>query len=483
MSGLTRLIKQLVADYGDDVVRRVRDIVGDDADEGLMRTAAKNLSEAEGQNVMRSAPKPTRAKAAAPKPKAKPKASTPAAPAIIRNRSGSPGAVAQDVLSEAANKPKGASSYAVWRAANPGNGKLFDLSKLDRVPSVEQYQIPRHQPPRGPSDRIVSALADPNVEKGINETVERGVEGGGKQWYNTEPMLERMRGVMPSSDVAPSYARLMDIVAATSPRSKVTDNVRTGSYYNYLLANDLDIPDKPAKGYGSIAQSLHRDNVRGLEERGGWDIFKNPKPASFSSNLQGNQRVATIDTHNFRLPGILSGDPRFLETTISELGKSRGEALNTLKRHYPELPEDVAQSVIRPRKDGGVSINYKPRDWVNEGYASMDDMLGDPASWTSKPRSNEYGYYENWQQDQAAKMGLSPAQYQASMWLGGGDTTGLGSAAEPFLGTLEARVRYTADRLGIDPEKVLDMMLRGEIPLLAEGGRVDLDGLASRYED
>lgn len=416
-------------------------------------------------------------KAAAPTKKAAPKK---AAPAIIRNRSGTPGAVAQDVLREAKTPSKGSPSFAVWRAQNPGHGVLFDTSKLADVPNVPQFQIPRVVPKQGPPARLVDALANPAVEQGINETVQRGIEGGGKEWYNTEPVLQRMRGIMPSADVDPAYAKLMDLMAATSPRARVPDNVRTGSYYNYLMQQGLPIPEKPAGGYGSIAQNLHRQNVEGLAERGGWDIYKNPKPASFSSNLQGNQQVATIDTHNFRLPGILSGDPRFLETSIAELAKTPESALETLRRQYPGLPEDVAQSAISA-KPNKVSINYKPQDWVNQGYIPMEDAVNDPALWSAKPRDNEYGYYEQWQQDQAKKMGISPAQYQASMWLGGGDTTGLGSAAEPFIGTLEARIRYTADRLGMDPEKVRDMMLKGEVPLMAEGGAVDAQALAEKY--
>lgn len=316
----------------------------------------------------------------------------------------------------------------------------------------------------------------PEVERGITETVQRGIEGGGKEWYNTEPMRQRLMGVVPSADVDPTYSRLMDIIAATSPRARVPDNIRTGSYYNYLRAQGEPVPDKPAPGYGSIAQNLHRENVRGLEERGGWDIFKNPKPASFSTNLQGNQQNVTIDTHNFRLPGILARDPRFLETSIAELAKSPESALETLQRQYPNLPKDIAASAVS-EKPGKVSINYKPQDWVNKGYITMEEAVNDPALWASKPRDNEYGYYESWQQDQAAKMGISPAQYQAAMWLGGGETTGLGSAAEPFVGTFEARVRYTAARLGMDPEKVLEMMLRGDIPLLAEGGAVGRENL------
>lgn len=454
------------ADYIPDVV------------EGPLRKAF-NIKKTEKKKPLAAKVEKPAAKAEKPlaaKPATKPKAK-PAAPAIIRDRSGTSGATAKDVLREAEKPSKGSPSYADWRAANPGYGKLFDVSRLSDVPNVPQFQIPRVNPPRGPSPRIVSALSIPEVERGINETVLRGIEGGGKEWYNTEPLLRRMEGIMPEGEAGAGYSRLMDLMAATSPRARVPDNVRTGSYYNYLQSQGIPVPDKPAAGYGSIAQKLHRDNVRGLEETGGWDIFKNPKPASFSSNLQGNQQVATIDTHNFRLPGILSADPRFLETSIAELAKTPESALETLRRQYPGLPEDVVQSSVSVKPDK-VSINYRPQEWVDKGYISMEDAVDDPALWVAKPRDNEYGYYEQWQQDQAKKLGISPAQYQASMWLGGGETTGLGSAAEPFLGTLEARVRYTADRLGMDPDTILDMMLKGEIPLLAEGGAVDREKFA-----
>jgi hypothetical protein len=371
-----------------------------------------------------------------------------AAPAVISTRSGTPEAVAADVLREAGKPSKGRPSYAEFRVKNPERGKLFDYSRLSEVPNVPQVQMPRYTPARGPSERIVSALANPEVERGINETVERGIAGGGLEWYNTDPMMERMRGLMPGGDVAPNYARAMDIVAATSPRARVPDNIRTASYYNYLLSKGLPIPEKPAPGYGSVAQKLHTQNVQGVANMGGWDVFKNPKPASFSTNLQGNQRNVTIDTHNFRLPGILAQDPRFLATSI--------------------VPEKGAEP-------------FRPQKLLESGEMSLEQLLERPAFWEAKPNPNEYGYYEKWQQEQARKMGISPAQYQAAMWLGGGEQTGLGSAAEPFLETVEARVRYTADALGMDAERVLDMYLKGEIPLLAKGGEVDKEKLAEKY--
>lgn len=408
-----------------------------------------------------------RAAVSAAKARVKPKA-----PAVIKARSGTSVATAQDILAEAGSKANRESFTDYRRRTDGSRREVFDKSRLEQVPRVPQVQMPRVKPPRGPSPEMVRTLENPEVQRGVRGAVERGMEGGGLRWYNTEPALERMRAMMPDDEATGRYARLMDLVAATSPRSKVPDNIRTGSYYNYLAEQGLPITDKPAPGYGSIAQNLHRDNARRLEEIGGWDVFKNPKPASFSTNLQGNQRNVTIDTHNMRLPAILSGDPEMLETNISELADSPRLGLETLMRQYPGLPKRVAKEAVQPKGAKGASVNYKPRDWVKAGYISMDDAVADPGLWRGKPKPNEYGYYEDWQQKEAADLGISPAQYQASMWLGAGEQTGLGSPPEAFLDTLEARIGYTADRLGIDPEVILEQMLKGDIPLLKHGGRV-----------
>lgn len=466
-----KLLKKLVGEFGEAAVKRAAVRLGADATEDALRASLTRSLAVKG--------------AAKPAAKAPPVGlgglSVPldvaatvkpmAAPAIISARSGAPLAVARDVLQMAANPKTKSAGFSEWREANPENGKLFDLSNLDRVPNVPQHQMPRYVPPRGPNARMVDALANPEVVQTINAAVERGIAGGGKEWYNTEPVLDVMRGIMPTIDAPQEYAGMLDLMSATSPQSRVTDNIRIGSYYNYLRAQGLPIPPKPAGGYGSKAQDLHRSNSIGLRELGGWDIFKNPKPASFAQDLRGNQEVVTIDTHNMRLPGIASGDPRFLSTSISEPAKDPEAALAALRRNYPGLPEAVVQGALQNKK-GGPKIIYAPQSWVNDGYISMEAARKDPALWVGKPNENEYGYYESWQQDQARKMGISPAQYQASMWLGAGDETGLGSAPEPFAATFDARIRYTADQLGLDPEKVRDMMLRGEIPLLAEGGPV-----------
>ena len=308
---------------------------------------------------------------------------------------------------------------------------------------------------------------------------------GGLEWYNTDPLLERMRGVVGHTDAPSQYARLMDIVAATSPRAKVQDNIRMASYYNHLLATGQDIPSKPAPGYGSVAQSSHLKHAGNIKSMGGWDIFENPKPASFSTNLQGNQNNVTIDTHNFRMPGLLSKDPRFLATSFDELIKpelaNKDKVMGDLMAAYPNMREDDAAQFVSKLEGPKPKVSFRPQQWEKSGSISMDEALERPNFWASQPNDNEYGYYEKWQQDQAKKMGISPAQYQASMWVGGGEDTGLGSTAEPFLKTFEARIKYTADRLGVSPETVLEQMLAGKTPLLAKGGSVDVEKLADKY--
>lgn len=408
------------------------------------------------------------------------------APAVLKHGSGKSRDIGADVLAEAASKGK-KQSYADWRTANEGKlGTMFDYSKLRGVPDVPQTQMPRAVAPRGPSARIQSALADPRVEAGLTDAVMRGADKGGLEWYNTEPLRERMVGAIGDTDTSPTYARLMDLVSATSPRSKVPDNIRNASYYNYLLANGMDVPDKPAPGYGSVAQNSHVKHARNIADMGGWDIFENPKPASFSTNLQGNQNNVTIDTHNFRLPGIMAQDPRFLMTSFDELVKPEladpKKIADDLVAQYPNMRDEDVAAFLSKLDGPKPKVSYTPQKWLKSGSISMDEALDRPTFWDSQPNANEYGFYEAWQQEQAAKLGMTPAQYQASMWTGGAEDTGLGSTAEPFLKTFEARVKYTADRLGLEPDDVLEQMLKGKTPLLAEGGHVDRAALAEKYE-
>jgi hypothetical protein len=288
---------------------------------------------------------------------------------------------------------------------------LFDLSQLRQQPNVPQFNLERYEPPRGVPART-QVLADPENIARVNEVVKRGAQQGGMEWYNTEPLRERFIGELGPDKGMAAYQQYLDLVAATSPRSKVAENARNASYYYSLAQQGLPLPQSIRKGgalsvaeplpspYGHIAQGLHAQNARNVVQGGGWPVLQNPKPASFSQNLQGNQMPVTIDTHNARLWG-------------------------------------------------------------------MTDTKGRPIDM---PEPSQYGFMERLQQEQAAKLGMTPAQYQASAWIGGGEQTGLKSAADPFVKTVEDRVNITAKKLGLTPEEVLRRFMRGELPLLGTAG-------------
>jgi hypothetical protein len=302
--------------------------------------------------------------------------------------------------------PRTAVAPSIGRGAE---APLFDYAHLAEVPDVPQFNLERYVPPRGVPERT-QALADPANIARVNEVVGRGAKMGGLEWYNTEPLRGAFAEILGEGPGQQAYSRYMDLVASTSPRSKVAENARNASYYYTQAQQGLPVPEPPLPSpYGHLAQRLHVQNARNVLENEGFPVLQNPKPASFSQNLQGNQMPVTVDAHNARLLGMVDSKGR---------------------------PVDL-------------------------------------------PSNTEYGFVERLQQEEAAKMGMSPAQYQASAWIGGGEQTGLKSSADPFLKVLEDRVRLTAAKRGVSPQQALADFVKGNLPLLSVGGLAGLGGFGS----
>jgi hypothetical protein len=320
--------------------------------------------------------------------------------------------------------------------ALPVRRDLFDYTRLSDVPQVAQIDLQRNVPARGPSARV-QALDDKKTIKRINETVSRGAKDG-IPWYNTEPLRQSFIDEFGMEEGGRRFSLYMDMVAGTSPRSDVGTNARNASYY-YQQALQGNQPGKPLpKPYGHLAQDLHIQNFNNIMEHGGmgpettFPVLQNPKPPSFSQNLQGNQQPITADTHLVRNWGVSSKLPDWL------------------------LPS------FKPDKD---APTVRPRDQVTSGAVKMKNAP--PVWWDSMPKANEYPMLELLSQREARKMGMTPAQWQASAWVGGGGETGLASGADPFLRHFENRVILTAQKLGITPMEALRQFQHGKITLLS----------------
>jgi len=327
---------------------------------------------------------------------------------------------------------------------------LFDYSRIHEVPDVKQFDLPRYEPKRGVSERVEGLVADKATQDKMMEKIEAGKKMNAETFYYNEPLRQAFIDELGKKNGEKGFARYMDYVAATSPRSDVETNARNASYYYGLEKRGEPVPPQGGKNpepYGHLAQNLHRMNAEKIRSGEYFDMTKNPKPLSFSQNLQGNFAPVTVDAHALKLPAMLKQDPAFIAGSI--------------KLEKGEKP-------IYPNK------------MLASGEITMEDALKRPVFWAGKPNPNEYAAMEQYYKRLAGDAGMAPGQVQAAAWAGGGKLTGLESVAgDPFMRSVENRAIKTAKERGISPAEALSQMMRGKAPLLGLGGAV-MGGLAAQ---
>lgn len=90
---------------------------------------------------------------------------------------------------------------------------------------------------------------------------------------------------------------------------------------------------------------------------------------------------------------------------------------------------------------------------------NMSAIVGDPKTKVS-PSKTQYPYVQGFQSDIADKLGITPAQMQASVWMGG--ETGVADA-RPFIQVFDDVVKRTAAKNKTTPEQVLhDFIVNGK---------------------
>jgi hypothetical protein len=352
---------------------------------------------------------------------------------------------------------------AQLQAGSPAHpDHVLDLSNTWQVPDVPQTDLARIDPyggkRKGLPEHIINAMSNPDLEAKLRFVAEKGLEVGGAHWYNAEPLRQAFIDRLGPEEGNAQFNRYIPIVGATSAGSEVGQNVRAASYYHVMeragtpvrTSNDLIPP------YGHKLQQAHISGYRGLNEgdTGTLNPETQAKRSSFVANLGGNQQPITGDKHFIRLIGMLSQDPAFLN------GKTVADV------NYPAL--GIAK---------GESRNWKKE--VQSGRITMEQALQHPHMWQDMPDPNHYGALEAWAQHIAGKMGLTPAQFQAALWVGGGRVTGLRSLPTSFLGIVENRLHNTAVKRGITKEQALDDFIRGRHPLLTPLGAVGAAGAAA----
>jgi hypothetical protein len=339
------------------------------------------------------------------------------------------------------------------------------------VIQTEQTPIPRYEPPRGIPARMRDALQNPDVIQGVHDSIRKGVDLGAHEWYHTGPIHKSFVDVLGPEEGPKAFKQFMDLNAASSPRSEVPVNIRNASYYYSIMRSRGVLPERLPYPYGHIAQKLHRQNFETLRQAqaggvgadiptGGWDVMRNPKPPSYSQNLQGNLMPGTMDTHAYRNVVMRTGDQRFLVPQISEVIPSG-------------RPSKFQQTFgeIKTNAKGKTIVTYRPRELHKTGRMTMEEMKKTPPFWESQPKANEYKAVEDFYRHMGQQHGLPTADAQAAAWAGGGDLTGLGSPPDKtFQQMMNERVLYTAKVRGENPRDTLRWLIQGRKPLLTIGG-------------
>lgn len=303
------------------------------------------------------------------------------------------------------------SGPAIKSGAKAAKSFLFDRDAIGRAidfgrsnaPDVVGQRIERLVPPRGVPEQIRRAGDESNIRR-LVDIANRGIDAGGHLWYDLDPVKSRFVEAA-GEEGRENFRRLTDLLAATSPRSRVNENIRRATYFNKLLSDARRAGEAigaPSKGeipapFGHLAHGSQSQMLDEIFDTGSFsNPIERPKATSFSQNLYGNLEPVTVDTHNLR--SVLGGD----------------------------VP-------------------------VERGV-----------------RKNEYGALEDINRAVADKLGIKPAAAQSAIWVGDAAKTGVANP-DNFVEIMDDMARYTADQMGISASELLKRLAEGRSPLLFQG--------------
>ena len=372
------------------------------------------------------------------------------------------GPILDDVIGSV-NMP--AHSRAAWSGAAPSRTTPY----------------PRYRPKATTErmNRLLDRVNDQNskIQDIFANYIEKGKTLGGEDWYNTEELRDWMTSQL--GDVAgdAQWREFMELIGTTSTGAKVPFNIRAASFYRALpqedrirvaqlvnekgltpraAADQLGIapPNLPDDGfaYGHVKQRNQASNVVNRES-GKWQrevpeglsgaalskwLQANPKVKGFGNDLLGDTTNIAADMHFMRMLAMADGGGDFLNAQAKLSKDAYDIAANAIgKRNI----QDYTSTRM---------VNGKPVSEVNLYKAWSDGKIKDtsvfqkiPSAWADTPKANEYAAYEDMANRVASEYGMTPAQFQASLWMGAGDITGL---ADESQGTFMSLFRNALDK-------------------------------------
>ena len=380
---------------------------------------------------------------------------------------------------------------------------------------------PRYRPAKTTDrmQRLELSIADEAnpINNIFDSYIEKGKALAGPDWYNTEELRDWMVGVLGKTEGDKQWREYLELVGTTSTGSKVPQNIRFASLYRAIAPEDrirvaqmvkdegvtplaaakelgvepANIPDN--FNYGHIKQRNQAGNVVN-REMGLWErevpeeltgaartkwLQANPKVKGFGNDLLGDDVNIAADMHFMRMLAMSDGGGDFL----SAQAKLSGENAR------------IASEVIGPRRIKNYTstrmVNGKMVSEINLYRAWQDGHIKDtspfqeiPTAWSDTPKANEYAAYEDMANRVSAKYGMTPAQFQASLWMGAGDITGLADESQgTFMELFRRSLDKRAGERGLTRKEMLNDFIKNKAVLSVPVGGVGFGALSGMDED
>lgn len=314
--------------------------------------------------------------------------------------------------------------------------------------------------PKGDRARALVTNRNKISDQLVNKIQQSGIlDSDARYFYNSDGPIYRgavKAGLSPEE--AESYLNdFSKIFAATSPRTKVEENIRNAT--SVMAKMNAGIPHRQIVGQGSGGISekgypmmtgkggIHGNLIDDIIEFGAIDRATNTKPATFGANMIGNRSGVTADTHAIRGALIAMND-------VNAGSVPEGFILPKFRDAYKADPSKLTPNMI-------------------------DDTLGSQiidVDGRKVKAQTEYPVIADIYHDVADKLGVEPAEAQALGWFGLGGETNLGSARKTVSDIFDERIDVTAKELGTTKEKVAEMVFRRQIPLMSLLGGTAVTG-------
>lgn len=379
-----------------------------------------------------------------------------------------------------------------------GNDLRYRGAAPNRTTEYSRY-TPKAVPPR--MQRLIAAADDAShpINSMFDAYIEKGKKLNGPDWYNTEEMRDWFVGELGEKEGDTRWREFTQLIGATSTGSDVASNFRNATFYNALPIDDrVRVAERVAQGgitpaaaarelgvepantpsnynYGHVMQGNHAKNVL-AQTRGEWAtqmpdgltkaeqtawLQANPKVKGFANDLLGSEKNIAADKHFMRMLAMSDGGADFL----SSQAQISGENLAALRKVYKKKLDPYIQT----RKTGTgqmvtiTNLQKAVEDGVIKNTKAFKSI---PQAWLDMPKATEYAALEEMAQRLAKRYGMTPAQFQASLWMGAGDITALadesqGTAMDLFRRTLDKR----AGERNLSRKEMLREFINNRAPL------------------